>query len=333
MDSHGKRRIVIVVEGHGPCAWYRGLVPGVELMKLGHEVVMLDSLGPKDVEGCDILVAERIAQPRLAEAFKFVKEHGGLTVFDLDDDVWNVSPNSPAFRYWGLPEVQGAVANLIRAADLATTTTPALADRIRTFNRNVKVLPNFLPQERWPAEAKPIERKDPLVIGWAGSATHGDDFKVLGDTLSAVLEKYPHVEVHLAGAMGHWVEPHERIRHLEPVPIENYSEILYGFDIAVAPLADGRFNRCKSDLKVLEYAMIGLPVVASRVGPYAEFIKHGENGLLASNPKDWLRCLSRLVDEIDMRRSLGAAARASAERRTIERNIRVYERAYGLPEE
>jgi hypothetical protein len=39
---------------------------------------------------------------------------------------------------------------------------------------------------------------------------------------------------------------------------------------AVAPLADSPFNAAKSDLKLLEYAALGLRTVASAVGPYAD---------------------------------------------------------------
>jgi hypothetical protein len=43
-----------------------------------------------------------------------------------------------------------------------------------------------------------------------------------------------------------------------------------GLDLAVAPLADHPFNRAKSDLKVLEYGVLGIPVAASNVGPYRQ---------------------------------------------------------------
>jgi hypothetical protein len=36
----------------------------------------------------------------------------------------------------------------------------------------------------------------------------------------------------------------------------------------LAPLAAETFNEAKSDLKLLEYAALGLPAVASPVGPY-----------------------------------------------------------------
>ena len=39
-------------------------------------------------------------------------------------------------------------------------------------------------------------------------------------------------------------------------------------DFAVAPLVDTPFNRCKSDLKILEYSALGLPVIASDLPQY-----------------------------------------------------------------
>jgi glycosyltransferase involved in cell wall biosynthesis len=39
-------------------------------------------------------------------------------------------------------------------------------------------------------------------------------------------------------------------------------------DIAIAPLVDNLFNRCKSNLRLLEYGAMGWPVVCSDVYPY-----------------------------------------------------------------
>ena len=76
--------------------------------------------------------------------------------------------------------------------------------------------------------------------------------------------------------------------------------------------------------------MIGLPIVASRVAPYERSLKHGETGFFARNPKDWLKHLSNLIENPELRVRLATNARAWAETRTIDRNTGLWERAYGL---
>jgi len=68
-------------------------------------------------------------------------------------------------------------------------------------------------------------------------------------------------------------------------------------------------------VSVLEAMAAGLPVVASRVGGLAEQVVEGETGVLVEpgDPEDLARALDRLVADIELRRSLGAAGRARAE--------------------
>jgi glycosyltransferase involved in cell wall biosynthesis len=76
--------------------------------------------------------------------------------------------------------------------------------------------------------------------------------------------------------------------------------------------------------------MVGLPVVASHVESYAHSIVNGENGFIAKNSKDWLKYLRRLVEDAELRDEMGRAAKQLAESRTIDKNIALWEKAYGL---
>jgi glycosyltransferase involved in cell wall biosynthesis len=83
-------------------------------------------------------------------------------------------------------------------------------------------------------------------------------------------------------------------------PYPNFVRWLRGlrdqFDVAVAPLRDDEFNRCKSDLKYLEYAALGLPAVFSDCEPYAS-VEDGRTGLKAAGDEAWVAALTRLRDE------------------------------------
>ena len=75
-------------------------------------------------------------------------------------------------------------------------------------------------------------------------------------------------------------------------------------DISVCPLADNQFNRCKSNIKWLESTMSGAAVVASDVYPCAQSIEHGKTGYLAKRTKDWVKCLSDLIENEDKRKQM-----------------------------
>jgi glycosyltransferase involved in cell wall biosynthesis len=83
------------------------------------------------------------------------------------------------------------------------------------------------------------------------------------------------------------------------------------WDVAIAPLEDNAFTRCKSDLKYLDYAALGIPGVFSDVRPYRKTVRHRETGLLAANESNaWADALEEVVSDAALRARLAEAAKA-----------------------
>jgi glycosyltransferase involved in cell wall biosynthesis len=92
--------------------------------------------------------------------------------------------------------------------------------------------------------------------------------------------------------------------------LDRFTEELTGGDLAVAPLyLDDPFCLGKPANKILGYASMQLPVVASAVPAYREVIEQGRFGFLASTPAEWESNIARLADEPDLRKELGARGR------------------------
>jgi glycosyltransferase involved in cell wall biosynthesis len=327
-DMSRPTRILYVVEDMWGCAWYRAHVPGVELMRRGYEVVLHEKIHAPTLEMCDVVVFQRPSVPKAFKAIELARTAGKRVVVDIDDDLWSIHTSNPAFASWSGTGSLEVLQSCLSAAHLVTVSTQDLVSVVRPMNANVTVIPNMLPAEHWPSER--VRRKDHgrLVVGWAGSPSHAVDLAVMTGTVETILDRYPNVEVVLAGMRDVPFRPHERLRFIDHVMIEQYPSVLSQFDIGMIPLADGQFNRCRSDLKFLEYSMIGIPSVASKVSPYEGSVTHGVNGLLARNPKDWLKHLGRLIEDGSLRDSIGQAAREFAEGRTVQATIGLWEAAY-----
>ena len=83
---------------------------------------------------------------------------------------------------------------------------------------------------------------------------------------------------------------------------------LSGGDIALAPLPDDRFTRRKCGFKILQYAAVGLSVVASPVGVNAEYVQDGVTGFQAGDVSVWVDKTAHLIEDKELRRRMGQAA-------------------------
>ena len=329
-DTHKPKKIVYLVLSRQGVAWYRAHVPGLALKCAGFDVELTDRVDRRWVDDCDVLVMGTQRHPKILELVAHLREKGVLTVLDLDDDYWNLSPENPARESWD-PQVLGNLTSIVHAVDRVTTPTQELASVLRPMNSDVRLLPNMLPDEHWPSERKQASAdREPLIMGWAGSTSHVPDVRMIGSVLVQLLDEFPHLELHLAGVDSSILPSHPRVRSLTPVRVEQYANLLAGFDIGVAPLVDTRFNRCKSDLKFLEYSMAGVPGVYSRVAPYEESVEHGVTGFLAKNNKGWLKHLRSLIVDSERREQMSVAARLFAETRLMSANVEQWKRAYDL---
>jgi glycosyltransferase involved in cell wall biosynthesis len=96
-------------------------------------------------------------------------------------------------------------------------------------------------------------------------------------------------------------------------------------DIGLAPVADEPFNRARSELHWLEYAMAGAPTAASRLmggSPY-DVVRDGVDGLLARNKAEWREALRSLARSPARRAEIAGRARERvlAEYRAADRAI------------
>jgi glycosyltransferase involved in cell wall biosynthesis len=94
------------------------------------------------------------------------------------------------------------------------------------------------------------------------------------------------------------------------VPIREYPNRLasWAWDIAIAPLEEVRFNKSKSNIKMLEAAALKTPCLVSNVQPYIEFCALGGNDLnwlLCHSLTEWKEKLITLINEPERRERIG----------------------------
>lgn len=82
--------------------------------------------------------------------------------------------------------------------------------------------------------------------------------------------------------------------------------------IGLAPLLDTPFNRAKSAIKVMDYAALGLGVLASDTPVYRGSLADGPAGRLVANSETaWYAALDELIRHRDLRSRIAGQARAA----------------------
>lgn len=317
--------------GADGCGYYRCYQPLAELRRRGHNVMLPErgmvwlpdaELNAGDI---DVFAGQLLTGPRGMSLWESWRGKTRL-VYDIDDDVF--SSDHEGSLWHRLPECRDIAAYLLSISDLVTVSAPALVPVVGKYNPNVSVLPNCVHED-----LLTLERPRPgrVTAGWAGGTSHLADFRYAAPMLSRFLSQNPQVDFHFIG--GDYSPllklPAGRTRHTRWTPdLWDYYRGV-DFDVGIAPLDPGNaFNRCKSHLKALEYAAMGIPVVASDAEPYRGFVEHGVSGFLVRHDHEWGRYLRDLVNDQAMREEMGAAGRRLAARWTIQERYGAWEAAY-----
>lgn len=324
-----KKSIFYAAGDYGASGWYRCHVPGVELKRKGHRVVLEDKASLSKIVEFEIVIMQRHHDLSASVIIDKVKNQGGLTVYELDDDIWNVEPSNPGYEFWTQKKVVEGAERCIRASDIVTTSTDYLASLLKDYNKNVFVIPNMLPSSFWRIR-KSTQKKSEVVIAWAGGVHHKDNLKMIVPVLMRLIDEYPKLNINIASTAEEVFPKHNKIHIAQRVPVEKFPTLFADSDIGIAPMIDNEFNRSKSDLKFLENSILGVPCVASNVESYKHSVIHGENGFLAGSKQEWLKYLRQLIEDRKLRGTMGLQAKKFAEARTIEKNIGLWEEAYGI---
>jgi glycosyltransferase involved in cell wall biosynthesis len=292
-----------------------------------------------DAEDADLVVSQRASA---YEGLGLWRRWGSTpwrrTVYENDDDVFSITPeNFAAYQsYKEGTEVREATLRYCRTANLVTTTSPHLGDRFREMLHNlvpVEVLPNYVPAWVLDLPRDPSGRR--LRIGWMGGSSHARDIHTATPSVRRFLRRFPDWDLYLNGVdyRASFKCPPERSFFTDWIHVTNEPELYYraiDFDIGICPLLSTQFSRSKSWIKALEYFSRGIPVVASDVEPYRRFIDHGVNGFLCRTDHEWLRCLSDLASDPELRAKMGEAAKEKARQNTIEGHWQEWVNAYKM---
>ncbi|MEW9899248.1 glycosyltransferase [Chitinivorax sp. PXF-14] len=252
------------------CGFYRMLQPAdmMKRLNLAETLVGFDLLHPSDrlrLAPDSIVFQRQIYEnqvKRMRDTRKILKP---FMVYELDDLITNVPVKSlhrgeiPADTVRWLREAIGL-------CDRFIVSTEPLAHAMRGYNDDIRVVPNRIDGDRWRSLKVPRAQGKKPRVGWAGSVSHSGDLELIVDVVKELADEVDWV---FLGMCPEFLRPYV-CEFLPGVPVDQYPAKLasLGLDLALAPLELNAFNESKSNLKLLEYGVLGYPVICTDIVPY-----------------------------------------------------------------
>lgn len=160
--------------------------------------------------------------------------------------------------------------------------------------------------------AKSVQNDKLVLFYGSGTKAHKAEFRdILEPALAQVLSQRPgQVEIRLMGDFPDLTRlSPEDVTVIPPIwDFECYAAELSQADIALSVLSPSPSADAKSELKWTEPAMFAIPSIVSPTPVMEAAISDGITGLLARDADAFTTALLRLIDDPDLRRSIGQAA-------------------------
>jgi glycosyltransferase involved in cell wall biosynthesis len=219
--------------------------------------------------------------------------------------------------------------NHLKLSEMTTVSSDVLRERFEPKSHAIRTVLNRIDPKDWEGHRVDSERvgDDHLRVLYGGAASHLGDLDEIKAGIEGLVRRQP-VPWRLIcfGSLPAWLhslskECPGKVICLPWIPFQFYPQAISwgGFDLAIAPLAKTeqppkkkkqpcKFNLGKSNIKWLEAGVLGIPLLCSRLGPYAE-IPDGCAIRVENTPVSWADALRTLLKDKPLRESLRQEAR------------------------
>lgn len=243
-------------------------------------------------------------------------------IFDFDDSIW-LQTISEANKKLAFLKDASKTAKIIKASSMVFAGNAYLASYARQYSNNVVIVPTTINTDLY---QKSWQQKEPgaVCIGWSGSFSTVEHFETALPALKQIKEKYgTAVRFKIIGDKNYYCKDLavQGLPWVAATEVEDLSE----FDIGIMPLPDTEWAKGKCGLKGLQYMALGIPALMSPVGVNTEIIQPGVNGYLPSTTEEWVRDLSLLIENNQLRRRIGNAGKDTVDQQFA---VKAWQRNY-----
>jgi glycosyltransferase involved in cell wall biosynthesis len=280
--------------------------PGKHLIKVA---ALLESLGswlPRLARTADLFFVQREAAligPPIIE--RWLSRRYPI-VYDFDDAIFLATDSVANGRLarWARPA--NKTIKLVEMSHAVLAGNDYLATFARQHANNVHVIPTTVDCERVTPRQSSAQAKIP-TIGWIGSHSTALYLERIVPALQELARTYRFRLLIVGAGRTITIDSIECIN--QPWDAQRETSDFQSLDIGIYPLPETDWSLGKCGLKAIQYGAVGIPCVCTPIGVNREIVRDGETGFFAISHEEWVAGLGQLLDDADLRKRMGAAAR------------------------
>jgi len=238
----------------------------------------------------DVILLHNFFAEEQLKTLESYKKYLNVPLILSIDDLLTEIPHYNSYSQSNPINMHNRITKALTYADRLIVSTHYLKQKFSHLHEDIHVINNCLAKELWqqPINHKNTNTSSKVRIGWAGAEQHKNDLSWVKPIIEATQQELQWV---FYGYMP------EDFKHLEiefhpHTPLSQYHLKLasLNLDIAIAPLENNSFNQAKSNLKLLEYGALSLPVICSPVQNYL----HSPATITENKESAWIEAIKNL---------------------------------------
>lgn len=260
-----------------------------------------------------IIFQRNLFEVQYNELLQFCKQNNIVTVFDIDDYVFNQYDAELVFKSTGLAteeyweKTTKAHSLMGQACDAYLTTNQFLANKMMyTFEGDIWIISNFFNSYQSKVSEIYLKQKknresyvDTFTLGYfSGTNSHYKDFCQIADEVAVFMDRHTNVKLKVVGYMDipDILDKYLRQGRIIRMPFMDCCALqkeIAEVDVNLIPLEINDFTNCKSEIKYFEAAIVGTISCMTPTYVYSELKKRGVKGYYCKKG-EWLNTLENL---------------------------------------
>lgn len=241
------------------------------------------------------------------DLIKHLEKADVKVVLDYDDN-WQLPKYHSLYKDYEKKGYRLRQVNAAKFADALTVSTPYLADKLKSYNKDITVVKNCVDyhEVQWMKYKTPSNK---LRVAFIGAKDHVKDMQMIADELCKI-GQLEDVELYYGG----WAPGKENneiasimscagasnlFDVIPALTVNCYGQMYNHVDVCIAPLYKDEFTQCKSELKALEAGFMRCALIASNQVPFT-YVCHEGNSTLCDGANGWYEAVKKYRDNRDL---------------------------------